>query len=181
MSSSTFLVVYLEIVIKDLAVDLYLKMDREAVLLVHPIRAEQRNFVGTDFEDVIDSIVDDRQVYALTQNGYDDELVGHSFYDEYFEDRGGRGNLTSEVVDQLSDFEGVCLGGGKASECVLKAARSLGYRGWEPGEIVVGAEITYEPVDNSLVTVEDIIEEETIDESEYLGSLYYLAEVDSVL
>lgn len=157
-------------------------MDREAALLVHPTRAEQRTFVGDDFEEVVESLGgEDRTVYALTQNGYDDELVGDNFYQESFPDRDNRGGLTSEVVNALSDFEKVYLGGGKASECVLSAAKSMGYRGWEPREIVVGAEITYEPVDDQLVTVEDMIEEETIDESEYLGSLYYLTEVDSVL
>lgn len=156
-------------------------MDREAALLVHPTRAEQRTFVGNDFEDVVEALGEDRPVYALTQNSYDDELVADYFYQEIFPDMDNRGGLTREVMEELSDFDRVYLGGGKASECVLAAARSMGYRGWEPREVAVGAEITYEPVDNRLVTVEYIIEEETIDESEYLGSLYYLAEVDSVL
>jgi len=157
-------------------------MVREAALLVHPTRAEQRTFVGDDFEDVVESLGgEDKPLYALTQNGYNDDLIGDRFYQEYFSDRDGRGGLTIEVMNTLSDFEKVYIGGGKASECVLMAARSMGRRGWEPGEIVVGTEITYEYIDDQLVTVEDIIEEETIDDSEYLGSLYYLTEVNSVL
>lgn len=156
-------------------------MDREAALLVHPTRAEQRTFVGDDFEEVIEALGEDRSLYALSQNRYDDELVGDRFYEKSFSDRDNRGGLTSDVINILSNYDRVYLGGGKASECVLSAARSMSYRGWVPGEIVVGAEITYEPVDDQLVTAEDMIEEETIDESEYLGSLYYLTEVNSVL
>lgn len=157
-------------------------MDREAALLVHPTRAEQRTFVGNDFEEVVESLGgEDRPMYALTQNGYNDDLVGDAFYQESFSDRDNRGGLTTEVMNTLSNFDKVYLGGGKASECVLSAARSMGRRGWEPGEIVVGSEITYETVEDQLLTVEDMIEEETIDESEYLGSLYYLTEVGSVL
>lgn len=157
-------------------------MDREAALLVHPTRAKQRTFVGDDFEELVDSLDGEtRQVYALTQNSYDDELVADYLYQETFSDRDNRGSLTSDVMDVLSEYDRIYLGGGKASECVLSAARSMGYSGWKPEEIVVGAEITYDSVDNQLVTVEDMIEEETIDESEYLGSLYYLTEVDSVL
>jgi hypothetical protein len=172
----------LEIRIKVLLIDLFLKMVREAALLVHPTRAEQRIFVGDNFEEVVEALYEEtRPVYAITQNKYDDELVGDNFIQDSFPDRDNKGSLTQEAMDKLSDFEKLYLGGGKASECVLSAARSMGYRGWEPGEIAVGAEITYEPVGNQLLTVEDIIEEGTIDESEYLGSLYYLAEIDSVL
>lgn len=175
------MLIWLEITIKALVVDLFLKMGREVALLVHPTRTEQRTFVGDGFEEVVEALGEqDRPVYALTQNGYDDDLVGDNVYQEYFQDRDSRGGLTREVMNVLSNYDRVYLGGGKASDCVLSAARSMGYRGWEPGEIAVGADITYEPVDDELVTVEEIIEEETIDESEYLGSLYYLTEVDSV-
>ena len=157
-------------------------MVREAALIVHPTTGEQRTFV----DDLLESRLQDFEdsgvpIYALKQEGYEDELVGSEFYQDTFSDIQGRGSLGRDALDTVLDYDVVYLGGGKASECVPQAASSLGRYGYMNEDLVADAHSTYDRVDGELMTLQEMRRDAAIDEFEAVGSLCDWAKIESVV
>lgn len=157
-------------------------MVKDAALIVHPTMKDQRTFVDERLEERLrDFYEEDIPVYALRQTGYNDDLVGSQFYNDTFSDSDARGNLDSESLNQLLEYERFYMGGGDATLCVKNAASSLGFYGYSNEKLIVDPESTYSMVQSKLMNLDQMVQDSSIDVMEEVGSLYSWVQIKSAL
>ena len=148
----------------------------KTALILHPTREEKRTFVGDDLVEKLGVLKDQGyRILAVTQNGYDDDLVGEKHYDRSFPDRHGQGNLTSDLTEEMMEIDRLLLGGGEGGDCVAQAAYSVAVKGYE--NIVAGKEVTYVNTEEGVMSLDEMPDERILNEA---GSLPTYARIESI-